>query len=126
MVLPNGQFRVVFTANDYQASLAFYRDDLGLQIDHDWDYGPGDRGTVFKAGTGLIEIFGRAPGLEVHRPQGMGLLIQVEDADQWLKRARERRLTVVQEPVTYSWGHRILRLQDPDGIIVSLFSLVAA
>lgn len=115
------QFRVMFTPRDYQKSLAFYRDGLSLPIDHDWDYGPSDCGTVFIAAGGMIELFGHAPETTPAAPAGMGLLIQVEDADRWLELAQERRLTILEEPTSQPWGQRTLRLQDPDGIIVTLF-----
>ncbi len=124
MVLANGQFRFMFTARDYAASVAFYRDDLGLPLDHDWDYGPGDAGSVFHAGAGMIEIFSAAPGVEVARPQGVSMLIQVDDVDAFYRRAQERGLKVLLEPTTFPWGQRVLRLEDPDGIIVALFTPV--
>ena len=124
MVLSNGQFRVVYSPRDYEAAAAFYRDGLGLPVDHEWDFGGGDRGVVFVAGGGMVELIGLMPGQEYVRPQGLGLLIQVEDADRWFKLAGERALNVVQEPTTFPWGHRIVRLADPDGIIVSLFAPV--
>lgn len=126
MVLSNGQFRFVFTARDYPTSVAFYRHSLGLPVDHDWDYGPADKGTVFLAGTGIIEIFVLPPGTDWVKPQGISMLIQVDDADRWLQRAQEHNLKIIQEPVSYPWGHRVLRVEDPDGIIVSLFSLLPA
>ncbi len=124
MVFANGQFRVIFSPQDYEASVAFYRDGLGLPLDHDWDFGGGDRGAVFIAGGGMVELIGLMPGQEYVQPKGMGLLIQVDDADRWHKLAGERGLTVIQEPTSYPWGHRIVRVADPDGIVVSLFSLI--
>lgn len=122
MALPGGQFRFMFTARNYAAAVAFYRDDLGLPLDHDWDYGPGDAGSVFHAGAGMIEIFSPAPGAEVPRPQGVSMLIQVEDVDAFYRRAQERGLKVLLEPTTFPWGQRVLRLEDPDGIVVALFT----
>jgi len=122
MVLANGQFRFMFTARDYGASVAFYRDDLGLPLDHDWDYGPSDAGSVFHAGAAMVEIFSAAPGVEVPRPQGVSMLIQVEDVDAFYRRAQERGLKVLLEPTTFPWGQRVLRLEDPDGIVVALFN----
>jgi predicted enzyme related to lactoylglutathione lyase len=125
-MLANGQFRVVFFPRDYEASVAFYREGLGLPVDHDWDFGDGDRGIVFIAASGMIELLGLAPGQEYVQPQGVGILVQVEDADRWFQVARERGLNVVQEPTSFPWGHRIVRLADPDGIIVSLFAAIPA
>ena len=62
MVLPDGQFRLMFTAQDYAAAVAFYRHGLELPLDHDWDFGPGDAGSVFKSGGGMVEVFRAAPG----------------------------------------------------------------
>ena len=45
--------RVLFRPADYERSLAFYRDDIGLAIAR--DYGAG---TVFYAGQSLIELAG--------------------------------------------------------------------
>lgn len=120
----NGQFRVVFFPQNYEASVAFYREGLGLEVDHDWDFGGGDRGIVFIAASGMIELLGLAPDQEYVQPQGIGMLVQVDDADRWFQLARERGLTVVQEPTSFPWGHRIVRLADPDGIVVSLFATI--
>lgn len=124
MVLANGQFRVVYFPQNYEAAVAFYRDGLGLPVDHEWDFGGGDRGIVFIAGGGMVELIGLMPGQDYVKPQGIGLLIQVDDADRWFKLAGERALNVVQEPTTFPWGQRIVRLADPDGIVVSLFAPV--
>lgn len=123
-MLPNGQFRYIFTPKDYEAAVAFYRDGLQLPIDHDWDFGGGDCGTVFIAASGMIELLGLHPGADYVRPQGGYLLIQVDDADRWHALARQRGLTITQEPTSFPWGHRILRLADPDGLGISLFSLI--
>ncbi len=126
MSLSSGQFRLVFSPKDFEASRAFYRDGLSLPVDHEWDYGGGDRGIVFLAASGMIELLGLAPGAQYVQPQGLGVLIQVDSADRWYALASERGLPVAQEPTSYPWGHRVLRLQDPDGLVVSLFSLIPA
>lgn len=126
MILPQGQFRFVFTARDYAASLAFYRDGLGLPIDHDWDFAPSDRGTVFVAGSAQVEVFGKADDAPYIPPAGVGMLLQVDDVDAFYRLAQQRGLPIAQEPTTFPWGQRILRLSDPDGIVVSLFTPVKA
>jgi predicted enzyme related to lactoylglutathione lyase len=124
MVLPNGQFRFMFTAQDYEAAVAFYRDGLGLPLDHDWNFAPDDRGTVFKAGGGMVEVLGAAAGTPVTRPQGGILLMQVDDVDRFYQTAQERGLKVIQAPATMPWGQRLFRVEDPDGIVVTLFAPV--
>ena len=124
MVLENGQFRFMFTARDYASAVAFYRDGLQLPLDHDWDFGPGDAGSVFKAGMGMIEVFSPAPDAEYVRPSGISMLLQVDNVDEWMDRALERDLSIEEEPRTQTYGQRTLRLRDPDGIIVTLFHSV--
>lgn len=124
MITQNGQFRFVFSPRDFEASRSFYRDGLGLPVDHEWDYGGGDRGIVFFAAGGMIELLGLAPGAEYVRPQGVMMLIQVDDVDRWHSLAQERGLAIVLEPTSFPWGHRVLRLSDPDGIVVSLFTVI--
>ena len=124
MVLPKGQFRVVFSPKNYAASVAFYGDGLSLPIDHDWNYGSGDFGTVFIAAGAMIEVLGEAPAAEYKKPQGISILIQVDDADKWFGLAKARSLPIAQEPTSYPWGHRVLRISDPDGLLISLFSLI--
>lgn len=125
MILSNGQFRFVFRPRDYETSVAFYRVGLGLPVDHEWDYGGGDRGIVFYAGSGMIELLGIPPEDPYVKPQGVDMLIQVDSADRWFEIARERSLPVAQETTTFPWGHRIVRLMDPDGIVVSLFEVIS-
>ena len=74
----------------------------------------------------MVEVLGLQPGQEYVAPRGVSMLLQVDDADRWLVLARDRGMNVLQEPVSYPWGHRVLRLADPDGITVSLFSVVKA
>lgn len=124
MILPTGQFRLVFKPKDFEASLAFYRKGLMLPVDHEWDYGGGDRGIVFFAASGMVELLGIEPGGEYVRPQGVSMLLEVDGVDHWFELAKERGLIVIQKPTTFPWGHRVLRLQDPDGIVVSLFEVV--
>jgi len=126
MILPTGQFRFVFYPKDYAATYAFYRSGLGLSVDHEWDYGAGDCGVVFFAASGMIELLSLAPDSEYVKPQGIQMLIEVDDVDLWFRMSQERGLQILQEPVTYPWGHRVLRLKDPDGVVVSLFSAVPA
>ena len=51
-----GQFRFAYFTPLYEETLAFYRDGLGLPIAGSWDRNPADRGTIFGAASGLIEV----------------------------------------------------------------------
>ncbi|MBW0088576.1 VOC family protein [Pseudonocardia sp. KRD-184] len=97
--------RVLLRPADHDATLAFYRDVLGLAVAREF---PG--GTVFFAGNGFVEVSGaREPGERT----GVALWLQVRDLD---VAARELAAHVVREPRTEPWGLREMWLADPDGV----------
>lgn len=124
MIHDNGVFRVMLVAKDYDASIAFYRDALGLAVDHDWYYGPKDCGTLFRAGAGMVEILGALPGVDYAAPQGAWLALEVDDVDAAYAALQEKGITIVEAPANYPWGHRILKVADPDGLVLWLFKAV--
>ncbi len=119
--MDKGEFRFVFFARDYEASTAFYRDGLQLPVIGGWDRSADDRGMLFQAASGIIEVIFAGEG-EYVSPQGAWLYFEVDDVDQWFERAQSKGLTIRDEPADTSWGHRKFALIDPDGIIVSMFS----
>ena len=73
------QFRALVTVSDYDRSVAFYRDVLGLDIFRSWD-DPHGSGTVFHAAKGLIEVLTGEGSLDT---PGLGAVaIEVENADE--------------------------------------------
>ena len=50
------------------------------------------------------------------------MVIEVPDVDQAYQRATERRLSIRQPLTTQPWGHRSFCLQEPNGLILYLFS----
>ena len=119
-----GEFRFIFRAQDYEASVAFYRDGLELPIVGSWDRGPAERGALFQAASGIIEVLALAPGAEYVPPQGMELSYEVDDVDGWYRRVREKGLSIRGELADKPWGHRSFSLTDPDGIKVILYSSI--
>lgn len=103
--------RVLFRPADYQRSLCFYRDTLGLAIAREY---PG--GTVFYAGQSLIELAGHGVPVEGGGPFPGALWLQVRDvyaAEQQLHRSGVAiTRTARQEP----WGLHEMHVTDPDGI----------
>ena len=126
MILPNGEFRVVFVAKDYKASTHFYGEVLGLDIHHDWDFGGTDCGAVYHCGTGLLEVLGALPGVDYTVPKGTWVSMQVDDVDAAYTHVKEAGVTILEEPQDYPWGQRIVKIADPDGLMIWLFAPVAA
>jgi len=118
------EFRFIFRAKDYEASVIFYRDGLELPIVHSWDQGPAQRGTVFQAASGIIEVLARAPGRECVSLQGGELAYEVDDVDEAYRRIQEKGLSIQGELADKPWGHRSFSVTDPDGIKVILYSII--
>jgi len=51
-----GQFRFAYFTPHYESTVAFYRDGLDLPVIETWDRNPDDRGTLFGAASGVIEV----------------------------------------------------------------------
>jgi catechol 2,3-dioxygenase-like lactoylglutathione lyase family enzyme len=119
-----GEFRFIFRAKDYEAALAFYRDGLELPIVSSWDRGPAEKGTLFQAGSGIIEVLALAPGAEYVPLQGGELACEVQDVDEWYQRIRDKGLPIRGELADKPWGHRTFSLTDPDGMKVILFTVI--
>lgn len=60
------QFRVVVKAHDFDRTCRFYGEVLALPRLQIWDR-EGGRGALFQAGTGAIEVLGRAHGSDAGR-----------------------------------------------------------
>ena len=125
-----GQFRFSYFTPKYDATVAFYRDDLQLVVLESWDRSTDDRGTLFTAASGIIEVLLRSEAdASSHRwddrpPQGAFMVIEVPDVEQAYQRATERRLPIQQALTTQPWGHRSFCLREPNGLILYLFSEV--
>ncbi len=123
-----GQFRCAYFARDYEAALGFYRDGLQLPIVADWDRGPDDRGTMFGAASGVVEVLALPdkqtpdPVWDYRTPQGIMLVIEADDVDAWYQRAAAAGLAFKQELTNQAWGHRSFTLTDPDGITLYIYS----
>jgi catechol 2,3-dioxygenase-like lactoylglutathione lyase family enzyme len=123
-----GEFRAAYFARDYEASVAFYRDGLELPVVESWDRGPDDRGTMFEAGGGRIEILALPadPDPESawdHRPpQGVILVVERDEVDELFARVEARGVEIAEPLETQPWGHRSFVARDPEGMSVYLFT----
>jgi catechol 2,3-dioxygenase-like lactoylglutathione lyase family enzyme len=126
----SGQFRFSFFTQDYEATVAFYRDGLELPVLEFWDRSPDDRGILFGAASGMIEVLafprsGHASHLFDDRPpQGAFMVIEVDDLEDRYRRAVEKGLPIKQKLTDQDWGHRSFCLSDPNGLIVYFFRVI--
>ena len=98
--------RMLIRPADYQRSLRFYRDELGLAIAR--DYGSG---TVFFAGQSLIELAGHGT------PNAGGAMwLQVRDVYATQAELEGRGVVIARAAAEEPWGLHEMHVTDPDGI----------
>ncbi|MBF6172843.1 VOC family protein [Nocardia blacklockiae] len=107
--------RVILRPANYERTLAFYRDGLGLAIAREY---PG--GTVFYAGQSLIEV--AAHGRRADAPTGFAgaLWLQVRDAEEAAATLVAREIALDRKPVREPWGLIEMWVRDPDGVPIVL------
>lgn len=130
MESPVRELRVAVTVEDYETALRFYRDVLGLPVVQAWD-NPSGSGAILDAGRATLELLSVAQAelvddVEVgERVAGpIRLALEVADSDavaEALEAAGAERLG---GPVVTPWSHRNVRLQAPDGMQLTLFTIV--
>ena len=121
------QLRVALTGADHDKLLRFYAVGLGIEPEAIWTSDQG-KAVLLPLGRGTLELFDErqaemVDGLEVGRRVSghVRLALQVPDLDAALARLAAHGATVLHGPVVTPWGDRNARVQDPDGMQVTLF-----
>jgi catechol 2,3-dioxygenase-like lactoylglutathione lyase family enzyme len=104
--------RTLLRPVDFERSVVFYRDTLGLAV-----YREFDGGLVFFLGGGFLEVSGRSPG---PASPNLQLWLQVRDVDAVHDRLAALGVVVRQAPRNEPWGLRECWIADPDGVAIAL------
>ena len=123
------ELRVALTVQDFGQALAFYRDTLGLEQIADWSSETG-RVVVLDAGRATLELLDDAQAETVdtieagRRVSGpVRLALQVADSGDIAERLVVAGAVRLAPPVVTPWGDRNARVQAPDGMQLTLFTL---
>lgn len=123
-----GAFRFTYFTEKYAETCEFYATSLGFKLEHSWDRSEYDKGSLFKAGAGLIEVLlktddekHRVAGLDYRIPQGVFMCIQVWNIDTLFDQYKSEGIPFKQEVTNQSWGHRSFSVLDPNGIVLFFF-----
>src|SRR5512143_2610021 len=121
------ELRVALTTDEFERLASFYRQGLGLEPAQVWPEDQG-RALVLDLGRATLEVFDEqqaatVDGIEVgQRVSGrIRFALQVPDLEAALPRCLAHGATLVHPPVSTPWGDRTVRLQDPDGMQVTLY-----
>jgi catechol 2,3-dioxygenase-like lactoylglutathione lyase family enzyme len=124
------ELRLVLTVDDFERALAFYADALGLDRLEMWTEA-GARGALLGAGRATLELIDEQQAaaideIEVGRRVAgrVRVAFEVEDSDATAQMLVAAGATQLAKPVTTPWNHRNVRLQAPDGMQLTLFTVV--
>jgi len=123
------ELRIALTVRDYERSVKFYCDGLGIEPAAIWNNGEG-HALILDMGKATLEVFDEAQAETIDQLEAgqrvsgqIRFALQVPD----LKAAMERLLAhgaiLVHPPVLTPWGDYNVRLQDPDGMQITLFQV---
>jgi lactoylglutathione lyase len=111
-------YAVCLLVNDFEKSLAFYRDILGLSVNStDSKYAD------FKVGETLLAIFEKSEAAMMFDSKHMGApggaiyAYAVEDVDVACKTLMEKGVKIFEGPKQVPWGQTVAYFKDPDGHI---------
>jgi catechol 2,3-dioxygenase-like lactoylglutathione lyase family enzyme len=108
--------RFMLHPREFDRSVAFYRDILGLHPMREFGKA-GSRGVVFFLGGGYLELTDR----QVEPPASSAeIWLQVRDVRQAERELRAAEVPIIESAVEKPWGLIELRVTDPDGLVLIL------
>jgi lactoylglutathione lyase len=127
---PVRELRVAVTVDDYEQALAFYRDVLGLPVIESWQQ-PTGSGAILDAGRATLELLSVAQaelvdqvevGARVAGP--VRLALEVEDSERTAEKLAAGGAELLAGAVVTPWSHRNVRVRAPDGMQLTLFTVL--
>jgi catechol 2,3-dioxygenase-like lactoylglutathione lyase family enzyme len=127
---PVRELRVAVAADDYEGALRFYRDALGLPVVESWE-NEGGSGAILDAGRATLEVLSRSQVEYVDEVEAGGqssgsvrFALEVEDSVEAAERLEAAGAERLGGPVVTPWSHRNVRLRGPDGMQLTLFTVL--
>lgn len=121
------ELRLALTTGDYERLVKFYCEGLGIEPAQIWDSERG-RARLLNMGSATLEIFDEKQAQMVDRVEAgrrisgqVRISIQVPDLKAAMDRLLAHGATLVHSPIMTPWGDQNVRLQDPDGMQITLF-----
>ena len=111
--------KIVLRSRDLAAARRFYEDVLDLEPVDEWSEAHG-AGCIYEVGEGMIELNEARGGDEASSPDRFDLQIKVDRLEPWTRRLEGR--WDFTGPKQHPWGETTLRLRDPDGTLITIFS----
>ena len=127
---PVRELRFAYTVEDYDEAVRFYRDALGLPVIEEWDQ-PSGRGAILDAGRATLELLSVDQSELVDRIEvgevvsgPVRLALEVEDSEETADALASAGAQKIGGPVVTPWAHKNVRLRAPDGMQLTLFTVL--
>ena len=124
---PVFELRIALTTSDYERLVKFYSTGLGIEPAAIWN-NDGGRALILEMGKATLELFDERQAEVIDQLEAgkrvsgqIRFALQVPDLNAAMERLLAHGGTLVHEPVMTPWGDYNVRLQDPDGMQVTLF-----
>jgi catechol 2,3-dioxygenase-like lactoylglutathione lyase family enzyme len=124
---PVMELRVAITTEDFERLKKFYCDGLGMEPAQIWNNN-GGKALMLELGKANLEIFDETQAQVIDELEAgkrvsgqIRFALQVPDLEAAMNRLLANGAVLVHPPVVTPWGDRNVRLQDPDGMQVTLF-----
>jgi uncharacterized glyoxalase superfamily protein PhnB len=124
---PVFELRVAITTQDYDRIVKFYCAGLGIEPAAIWN-NDGGRAMMLNMGNATLELFDERQAEVIDQLEArqrvsgaIRLALQVPDLKSAMDRLLAHGATLVHDPVITPWGDYNVRLQDPDGMQITLF-----
>jgi len=128
---PVHELRFALTVEDYDGAHRFYSEALGLPIVEQWA-GPRGRGAVLDAGRATLELLSvdqavLVDEIEVGRRVAgpVRVALEVGDSAATAERLQAAGAELLGGPVVTPWRHRNARVVAPDGLQLTLFTVLS-
>jgi len=124
---PIRELRVAITTSDYERLVKFYCNGLGIEPAAIWNNGQG-KALVLNMGQATLEIFDETQAETIDELEAgrrisgqIRFALQVPDLKAAMERLLENGAILIHPPIMTPWGDYNVRLQDPDGLQITLF-----
>ena len=129
---PVFELRVALTSQDFERAVKFYCEGLGIEPAAIWN-NDGGQAMMLEMGKATLELFDERQAevideLEAGRRVSgqIRFALQVPDLQAAMERLLDHGATLVHPPVKTPWGDYNVRLQDPNGMQITLFQATSS
>ena len=121
------EMRVALTTSEYERLVDFYCKGLGIEPAAIWNNGEG-HALMLNMGKATLEIFDEVQADTIDQLEAgrrisgqIRFAIQVSDLNVAMERLILHGATLIHPPIMTPWGDYNVRLQDPDGMQITLY-----